>query len=424
MNALQIILLAAGALVTGAVLGYFFAAARRTAETRSLAEDRARAAQEASRIPELQAKLDKLAAENADLLARIAGLSQRQEAEKEKSLWLDKAQEQLREAFQALAANALRSNSEEFTNRTREQLVAPLEKSLKGLDDQVREMEKKREGAYKGLDQHLAHLREAYDHLRDTTSDLSTALTTSSGARGDWGEIQMRRVVELAGMVEHVDFDEQQRIESGQPDMVIHLPNRGILPVDAKTTMKTYLDAMKAEDDSTRKTLLRAHAGAVKSRVRELSGKEYWRQFKSAPDFIVMFLPNEAFLSGAFEGDRDLFEYALGQRILIATPVTLLALLRTVAFGWQQQHMAENARDIALQARELSTRITTFITHLQKTGKGLNSAVKAYNDAVGSLQSRVMPSVRRFKELGVASTDAPAMPPIDTQATLPPLEAE
>ncbi len=350
--------------------------------------------------------------------SKLAELKAQHKADTEKISWVEGAEKHLREAFEALASNALKGNSEDFANRTRDQLLQPLEKSLKELDGQVRNMEEKREGAYKSLDQHLGHLRDAYEKLRDTTSGLTTALTSSSTTRGQWGEVQLRRIVEMSGMTSHVDFDEQERGEAGQPDMVIHMPNEGSLPVDAKTPIKSYLEAMDATDDSTRKRKLVAHAGAVKTRIRELASKGYWKQFENAPDVVVMFVPNEASLGGAFEADRTLFEYALDQRVLIASPVTLLALLKTAAYAWQQQSMAHNAKEIAQHARELSGRLSTFITHLQKSGKGLDSAVKSYNDAVGSLQSRVLPSVRRFNELGV-SDDAPEIKQIDRQATLP-----
>jgi DNA recombination protein RmuC len=406
----------------GLMIGYLLAALRQAAVLRALAEEKARALQDASRVPGLELKLDELSKESAGLRTRIAELNKMQETETGKTQWLEKAESHLREAFEALASRALQLNSDQFTARTREQLTEPLEKTLKALDGQVREMEKKREGAYSTLDEHLAQLKTAYDQLHSTTSDLATALTSSSGTRGQWGEIQLRRVVEMAGMVPHVNFEEQERTDAGQPDMIVHMPNGGILPVDAKTTMKSYLDAMEATDNNARKALLQAHANAVKSRIRELSSKEYWKQYEHSPDFTVMFLPNDAFLTGAFEGDRGLLEYAFAQRILLTTPVTLLALLRTVAYAWQQQDMADNAREIAAQAHELSDRFATFVGHLQKTGKSLDSAVKTYNDAIGSLQSRIMPSLRRFKELGVPGSDIPAVEPLDHQATLPPAE--
>jgi len=421
---MSMILLAIGCLSVGAALGYLVALSIKSGQMQFLAEEKARARQEADRVPGLEAKIEETARENSDLLARIAGMTKTAEAEQEKTSWLAKAEEQLREAFQALSAEALRNNSEQFTNRTREQLVAPIEKSLKTMDAQIRELELKREGAYSGLDRHLTQLKEAYDQLRSTTSGLATALTTSSGARGDWGEVQLRRIVEMAGMVRHVDFDEQEKTDAGKPDMIIHLPNEGTLAVDAKTTMKTFLEAIDAADDNSRKAKLQSHAAAVRLRIRELSAKEYWKQYERAPDFIVMFLPNDAFLRAALEGDRDLLDYAFTQKVMLATPVTLLALLKTAAYTWQQQRLTENAREIAMQAHDLCDRLNTFAGHLQKTGRSLDSAVKSYNESVGSLQSRVMPCARRLKDLGATTSEMLPVEQVDRQATLPAAEIE
>ncbi|MEI6969915.1 MAG: DNA recombination protein RmuC [bacterium] len=406
----------------GSAIGYLVALLVRAAQMRQLAEERAGARQEADRVPGLEGRILELTRENSGLLARIAETSQAAEAERDKNLWLTRAEEKLREAFQALAAEALKGNTEQFAGRAREQLLVPMEKSLKALDEHVRELEQKREGAYRSLDEHLGQLKDAYNQLRSTTSSLSTALTTSSGARGEWGEVQMRRIVELAGMVRHVDFDEQERTEAGKPDMIVRLPNEGIIAVDAKTTMKTYLDAIEVQDTTRRKAGLQAHATAVRGRVRELAGKEYWKQYERAPDFIIMFVPHEAFLSAALEGDRDLLDYAFNQRVLLATPVTLLALLKTVSYAWQQQKLTENTREIANEAHELCDRLFVFIGHLNKTGRSLDSAVKSYNDSIGSLQSRVIPCARRLKELGATGSEVPAVEPVGHQVTLPVVE--
>ena len=411
-------------LLVGVIVGYLLAVSRRSSRSQSLLEETGRAKQQAERVPGLESKLEELTLANTQLQTQMASLSKQLEASGEKTQWLETAEQQLREAFEALASNALKSNSEDFTSRTRQQIVEPLQKKLDALDGQVRELEQKREGAYKSIDEHLGNLKSAYEQLRNTTSGLTTALTTSSGVRGEWGEIQMRRVVELAGMVRHVDFDEQETTDAGKPDMLVHLPNEGILPIDAKTTMKTYLEAMDAPDDRVRKVKMAAHAAAVRSRVRDLAGKEYWKQFERSPDFVVMFIPNEACFSGAFEGDRDLLDYALSQRVLITTPVTLLALLKTVAYGWQQQSMAENAREIATQARELVDRLAKFFEHLHRTGKSLNSTVDAFNASVGSLNSRVMPSARRLKDMGVGAQDIEDLSAIEKRAALPPPKPE
>lgn len=407
------------AFVAGAVAGYLVAALRSAARIQAVAEERARAVQQAERVPVLEARIEALSRENTGLQARLAELAKEKETETDKTAWLKTAQSELRDAFQALASDALKGNSEQFAGMTREQFVQPLEKGLKALDEQVRRMEERREGAYQSLDAHLSNLKDAYERLRNTTTSLATALTTSSGARGEWGEVQMRRIVELAGMLAHVDFEEQSRTDSSQPDMTVRLPNGGVLPVDAKTTLKTYLDVMESSDTAARKSRLVAHASAVRGRIRELAGKEYWKQFDKSPDFVVMFLPHEAFLGVAIEADADILNYAFSQRVLPATPITLLALLKTVAYAWQQQQMTENAREIAVQAKELAERLSVFIAHLQKVGKNLESTVKSYNEATGSLQARVLPSVRRLKDYGASDSEVPEIEAVDRLPMLP-----
>jgi DNA recombination protein RmuC len=376
----------------------------------------------------------------AALESELAALRREQDLAAERTAWTAKAEQQLRETFQALAANSLKSNAETFITQTREQLetllkqmrgdwsaqkdqfshlVQPVENGLKTLDEQVRQLEQRREGAYRTLEQHLAELRTAHKELRDETGHLRTALTTSSAARGQWGELQLRRLVEMAGMANHVDFDEQQQAGAMRPDMLVRLPNAGILPVDAKTSMQAYLQACEADDEAARRRHLKAHAQAMRQHVRSLSQKEYWQQFERAPDVVVMFVPNEACLSAGFEEDPDLIEYGLQQHVLVATPVTLFGLLKAIAYGWQQQAVAENAVAIAQEGRQLCDRLGVFLDHLAKTGRGLDSSVKAYNDAVGSLESRLMPSARRLGELGATSRDFSPPAIAERQVRLP-----
>lgn len=358
----------------------------------------------------------------------------------EKIDWINTAEDRLREAFKALASDALQSNTAQFAARAQEKLdefmkevkgdwstqkaemtnlVQPLQTSLKALDNEVREMEEKRASAYTSLDQHIGQLRTAYDQLRDTTTGLATALTTSSATRGTWGEIQLRRIVELAGMVRHVDFEEQERGDSGQPDMIINLPGKGVVPVDSKTTLQSYLGVMDAENDAERREKLKAHANVMKTRIQDLANRAYWKQFERAPEFVVMFLPHEGFLATAFEADRDLLDYAFSRRVVLTTPVTLLALLKTISFGWQQQDIAGHAREIALKGKELYERLITFLSHLKDSGRNLDRTVDSYNKAVASLESRVLPSARRFSELNVSNEELPELTQIDHQARLP-----
>jgi len=342
-------------------------------------------------------------------------LQVRQELEAEKLVWIEQAQVQMREAFEALASKSLKSNADDLLNRSKSELshlVDPLGQRLVTLDTYIRELEQKREGAYQGLSQHLQQLGAAQESLQETTLTLRQALK-SSGTRGRWGELQLRRVVELAGMVEHVDFDEQVSTDGGRPDLLIKLPNQGVVPVDAKVPMEAYLEAMASEDVQVRQAKLDAHSRAVKSRVRELSRKSYWSQFENAPDFVIMFVPYESCLGAAFEHDGDLLDYAIQARVLIASPVTLLAMLKAVSYGWQQVKIAENARQIADEGRELYQRIAKLAEYISDLGANLDQSVGAYNRMIGSLEHRLMPSVRRFEELGVQATEMPALATID-----------
>ena len=351
---------------------------------------------------------------------------------------LDAAQDRMREAFGALAHQALTSNAEQLLARSREQLegllqqvrgdwgthreevkglVSPLSKALEVMDQQVRDLEQKREGAYRSLGEQLRSLGDAQAQLRQSTVRLEQSLKSST-ARGRWGELQLRRVVELAGMARHVDFEEQVSVEQGRPDMVVRLPNDGILPIDAKTPASAYLDAMEM-DGPQRAQKLTEHAKALRSRIVELSRKAYMEQFESAPEVVVMFVPYESALSAAFEQDPGLLEYGIEQKILIASPVTLLALLRAAAFGWQQHEIAENARLIAEQGRELYARFLNVLKPVGDAGKSLGKAVDAYNKAIGSIESRLKPHLQRVRESTVSSSDLATLDPIDETPRLP-----
>jgi len=367
-----------------------------------------------------------------------ARLEEELRVERDKAASLDAIQERMREAFAALAQQALASNADQLLARSRDQLeslltqvrgdwgtqrealkglVDPLGKALEGMDRQVRELEQKREGAYRSLGEQLRSLSDAQAQLRQSAIRLEQSLKSST-ARGRWGELQLRRVVELAGMSKHVDFSEQVAGEQGRPDMIVRLPNEGILPIDAKTPAAAYLDAMEL-DGADRERKLSEHAKAMRSRVQELSRKAYMDQFETAPEVVVMFVPYESALSAAFESDKDLLEYGIENRILPASPVTLLALLRAAAFGWQQYQIAENARTIAALGRELYARFLNVVKPFGDVGDKLGKAVEAYNQAIASVESRLMPSLRRLKETTVASADVPPLEPIDEMPRLP-----
>ena len=374
----------------------------------------------------------------ATLRVAAAKLEEELRAEREKATSLDAIQERMRETFTALAHQALTSNSEQLLARSRDQLAAllqqvrgdwgthkqelkglvdPLNKALETMDQQVRALEQKREGAYQSLGEHLRNLGEAQTRLQSTSTTLVQAMKSST-ARGKWGELQLRRVVEMAGMTKHVDFQEQVTAEGGRPDMIVRLPNEGILPIDAKAPAAAYLDAMNLEGDARAQKLIE-HAKAMRARVQELSRKAYMDQFEKAPEIVVMFVPFESALSAAFESDPGLLEYGIEQRILVASPVTLLALLRAAAFGWQQYHIAENARSIADQGRELYTRFLNVINPLADTGDKLGKAVDAYNKAVGSMESRLIPALRKMKDAAAAPEEPPALEPLEQNPRLP-----
>lgn len=372
-------------------------------------------------------------------------LAQFQEArllETEKAQWLATASSQLQTTFEALASKSLQTNADEFLKRAGERVdalvgqvrsdwgtqraeftsvVSPLKENLSLLDIYVRELEQKREGAYQGVQEQLRQLTHAHATLQATTTSLAQALK-SPNLRGRWGELQLRRVVEMAGMVKHVHFVEQATTDGGRPDLISYLPNKGILPVDAKAPLNAYLEAAEAQDEVTRRRKLGDHVRAIRTHIAELSKKQYWEQFPTAPDFVVMFVPNEACLSAAYEHDPDLLEHALTQKVLITTPVTLLALLRTVAYGWQQHQITENAQQIAEQGKVLHKRLGDFIGHLSDLRTTLDKSVQGYNRAIGSFDSRVLPAVRKLEEMGLGSEELVLPETIAVQARVSLLE--
>jgi DNA recombination protein RmuC len=347
---------------------------------------------------------------------------------------------QLSEHFKALSADALRSNNEQFVQLARAtleryqveargdldarrkavaELVDPLAKSIAQVDEQIQKLDRERVSQQGALQQQLRLMQEGQERLRGETSSLVSALRQPH-TRGRWGELQLRRVVELAGMTAYCDFTEQTVVQGDgrtlRPDMIVHLPGGKQAVVDAKAPLQSFLDAHEATDEAERSRHLANHARLLREHIRSLGSKQYWSQFEDAPDFVFLFLPGEHFLNAALEADPTLIEQGVNQSVLLATPTTLIALLRAVNYGWQQEKMTENARHISELGRELYTRLGTLAEHVQKLGRRLNTTVDAYNQAVGSLEGRVLVSARRFADHGVGGPDLPELDPIDTTA--------
>jgi DNA recombination protein RmuC len=458
---MEVVLLILG-LVIGAVCawliarGQFGAAAARERETLSarlasaetLAETtQKQLSQRELDVTELRVALDSERAQRSAAEARLA--TEREGLESQRRL-VEEARERLSESFQALSAEALRQSNASFLTLARQTLDAslnPREEAIKGLvgplkdsltryETHLRELEAVRQNAYGSLETHLRTLSTASERLQQETGTLATALSRSSQARGQYGEVALRRIVELAGMTARCDFSEQVHAESDggrvRPDLVVHLPDRRDIVVDAKAPLSAFFEAVAATRPEDRQAALTRHAAQLRAHMTQLSSKTYWAEFAQSSDFVVMFIPGESSFAAAIEADGALLEDAMERRVVIATPTTLIGLLLAINQGWRQAQMAESAALISKLGRDLYDRIRVLGSHFEKVRRGLMQATEAYNATVGSLEGRVLPAARKLEELGAGSGDAIGMaesidlqprpltaPELLTQDTLP-----
>lgn len=417
MNAPLVVAAVVGAFLSGGVIGWLVG--------------QLRAARQAAEL-------------GAALEAAKARLAVDGERAREQLELLAQSEMRLRAAFDELASQSLRANSEVFLALAREslgrehatvqgalrereaafnQLIEPIRAALARTETEVQTLERERREAFTSLRAQIEAMHSGQAQLARETRNLVTALRRPE-VRGRWGEITLRRVVELAGLTEHADFTEQAQVTTAEgnlrPDLVVHMPDERDLVVDAKTPLDAYLEAIEADSDEARRTALARHAQQVEARIRELAGKAYWSQFARSPEFAVLFLPGDQFLSAALAERPELIDNALKQSVVIATPSTLMALLKAIAFGWRQAQVAQNAAEIRDLGQELYRRLGNFSTHLARVGQRLGNAVECYNSAVGSLERQVLPQARRFTELGVTADAAlPTLDPVERLARDP-----
>lgn len=427
---------AIGGCFLGAVAVWLILTGRSGAVKGTLEEIRAQGQRLAGELETVRSQLD---AERQEKVRAETRLKETLERVAEERKLLAEAKSSLTDTFKALAGTTLDNSSQAFLKLAKgtfetflaeakgdlgkkqeaiSGLVKPLGESLKVYEEHIRGLEKSREAAYAGLTERLKTLSISQQELQKETGNLVTALRAPQ-VRGRWGEMTLKRTVELAGMSEHCDFTEQVTVQSEdgrlRPDMIVHLPAGREIVVDAKVPLAAYLDSTSADSEEQREEQMKHHVRQFRTHLNQLGAKAYWTQFEKTPDIVVMFVPGESFLAAAADRDHALIEDGLKQKVVVATPTTLVALLRAVAYGWRQEQMADNAQKISDLGRELYNRMRVMADHLNDIGKGLERANSSYNKAVGSMEARVLPSARRFKELGAVSGDDIAIvEPVET----------
>jgi len=403
-----IIILICGALI-GAAITYFL----REDKMRALVSQQIELSLKLELEQQNRGQLDDILKQTQEQLANTFNQLSNEALTRNNSSFLKLAEENLKR-FQSEAKAELASKEKSI-----EQLVKPISEALKQTTKQIHNIEKERKEAYGSLRNTIDQMNLGQQNLQQETQNLVQALRRPE-VRGQWGEMTLRRLAELSGMVAHCDFFEQTHTntETGaiRPDMIVRLPESREIIVDAKTPLDAYLSAMQAKDDATRTRELKRHAQIIRSRVRELASKNYWAEYTQSAEFVVLFIPGEQFLSAALEIDSTLLEDSMSQNIILATPTNFIALLRAVSYGWKQQALAENAMEIRELGETLYKRLATFSGHLEKLGKSLNSSVEHFNKSVGSLERQVLPSGRKFVEMGIrAKTELAELQPIEKQ---------